>query len=180
MATSATRLGGAALAATIALVLSAPPAQAGYVVTLEQVGSDVVATGSGAIDLTGLTFRSLGAAYAEIVPSVTNLSTGPYCPYRMCWSTYTLSGPLNFGGGTSRLLPVAVAETPSTSSGRPTLATFPWHRATSPTAPCRTPRPMTTRLSSSLSVTPGAYEWTWGSGANQNFTLDIGTAVPEA
>jgi hypothetical protein len=26
-------------------------------------------------------------------------------------------------------------------------------------------------------VTPGTYEWTWGTGANQNFTLEIG-AVP--
>ena len=31
---------------------------------------------------------------------------------------------------------------------------------------------------SSLGATPGAYEWTWGSGANQNFTLIIGE-VPE-
>jgi hypothetical protein len=34
---------------------------------------------------------------------------------------------------------------------------------------------------STLGVTPGTYEWTWGTGANQNFTLQIGpaTAVPE-
>jgi hypothetical protein len=30
----------------------------------------------------------------------------------------------------------------------------------------------------SLGVTPGTYEWTWGAGANQNFTLQIG-AVPD-
>ena len=31
-----------------------------------------------------------------------------------------------------------------------------------------------------LDVTPGVYEWTWGVGANQNFTLEIGAgAVPE-
>ena len=34
---------------------------------------------------------------------------------------------------------------------------------------------------SSLGVTPGTYEWTWGAGANQNFTLKIGaTTVPDA
>ena len=45
MAAFASRIGGSALAATAALMLSVPRAQAGYVVTLEQVGSDVVATG---------------------------------------------------------------------------------------------------------------------------------------
>jgi hypothetical protein len=31
---------------------------------------------------------------------------------------------------------------------------------------------------STLGVTPGRYEWTWGSGINQNFTLVIGTPEP--
>src|SRR5438477_2188893 len=45
-----------ALAIVMAWLLSVRPAQAGYVVTLQQVGPDVVATGSGTIDLTGLSF----------------------------------------------------------------------------------------------------------------------------
>jgi PEP-CTERM motif len=32
---------------------------------------------------------------------------------------------------------------------------------------------------SSLGATPGTYKWTWGSGANQNFTVVVGTVVPE-
>ena len=35
------------------------------------------------------------------------------------------------------------------------------------------------RTFSSLGVTPGTYEWTWGSGADQNIALEIGTAIPE-
>jgi hypothetical protein len=32
----------------------------------------------------------------------------------------------------------------------------------------------------SLGMTPGTYEWTWGDGANQRFTLRIGAAgVPD-
>ena len=46
------------LAIVLAWLLSVRPAQAGYIVTLQQVGPDVVATGSGAIDLTGLTLSS--------------------------------------------------------------------------------------------------------------------------
>ena len=47
-----------ALATTLAIVLgwllSVRSAEAGYTVTLQQVGPDVVATGSGVLDLTGL------------------------------------------------------------------------------------------------------------------------------
>jgi hypothetical protein len=43
-----------------ASLFSVRPAQAGYIVTMEQVGSNVVATGSGAINLTGLIFGFQG------------------------------------------------------------------------------------------------------------------------
>ena len=47
--------------AVTASLFSVRPAQA-YTVTLQQVGSNVVATGSGAINLTGLTFARSGQA----------------------------------------------------------------------------------------------------------------------
>ena len=54
------------LAIVLAWLLSVRPAQAGYTVTLQQVGPDVVATGSGAIDLRGLTF-SAGLGYRSAI-----------------------------------------------------------------------------------------------------------------
>ena len=39
-------------------LFSGQPAQAGYIVTLQQVGPDVVATGRGPIDLTGLSITN--------------------------------------------------------------------------------------------------------------------------
>jgi hypothetical protein len=61
-----------ALATTLAIVLawlvSVRPAQAGYIVTLQQVGPNVVATGSGAINLTGLTFSQSTSLNPEIHP----------------------------------------------------------------------------------------------------------------
>ena len=47
------------LAIVLAWLLSVRPAQAGYTVTLQQVGPDVVATGSGAINLTWTDFFSI-------------------------------------------------------------------------------------------------------------------------
>src|SRR5438874_11840727 len=70
------------LATTLALVLawllSIRPAQAGYTVTLQQVGPDVVATGSGAIDLTGLSASSGGSPFlsAQISPGNAVIVTG--------------------------------------------------------------------------------------------------------
>src|SRR5436190_23668791 len=56
------------LAIVIAWLLSVRPAQAGYTVTLQQVGPDVVATGSGAINLTGLTFFQSGSLDPQVSP----------------------------------------------------------------------------------------------------------------
>src|SRR5258707_293485 len=61
-----------ALATTLGIVLawllSVRPAQAGYLVTLQEVGPNVVATGSGAINLHGLTFSRSGSANPAITP----------------------------------------------------------------------------------------------------------------
>src|SRR2546421_7638658 len=56
------------LAIGLAWLLSVRPAQAGYVVTLQQVGPNVVATGSGPINLKGLTFLQSGSQSPAIKP----------------------------------------------------------------------------------------------------------------
>src|SRR6476469_2914933 len=64
-----------ALAIVLAWLLSVRAAQAGYTVTLQQVGPDVVATGSGAIDLTGLSFSGSTSFEPGICASF--IQTGP-------------------------------------------------------------------------------------------------------
>ena len=56
------------LGIVIAWLLSVRPAEAGYTVTLQQVGANVVATGSGAINLTGPTFFQLGGVQSPDIP----------------------------------------------------------------------------------------------------------------
>ncbi len=58
MTTRATYLGAAALLALGAV--SVPSAQAAYVITFQQVGSDVVETGSGSLDLADLRVGEFG------------------------------------------------------------------------------------------------------------------------
>src|SRR5436305_1069027 len=68
-----------ALAIVIAWLLSGGRAQAGYTVTLQEVGPDVVASGSGALNLTGLTPVGgyLTTQGSVITSSLRAIVTGP-------------------------------------------------------------------------------------------------------
>jgi hypothetical protein len=66
--------GASTLGAALLLGVASAPAQAGYIVTLEQVGGDVVATGSGPIDLMGLSFGATNdVVFAAMVPIVAGI-----------------------------------------------------------------------------------------------------------
>ena len=82
--------------------LSIPPARAGYVVTLEQVGTSVVASGSGPIDSTALSRFDSGLVGTRIVPSIADILTGPATTGTKgigVDSYRGFSGPTEFGSG---------------------------------------------------------------------------------
>ena len=156
-----------ALATTLAIVLawllSVRPAQAGFMVTMQQVGPDVVATGSGAIDLTGLIFHK-------------SPLHGPLGFY----SGQTI-GPTSFGG-----FPLSI---PARSrSGdivgitiKPVNEVFLGVSASYVSGTALSGSETYSGASlATLGVRPGTYVWAWGSGANQNITLQIKTPPPES
>ncbi|MFL6552476.1 MAG: VPDSG-CTERM sorting domain-containing protein [Chthoniobacterales bacterium] len=154
--------------AVTASLFSVRPAQA-YTVTLEQVGSNVVATGGGALDLTGLTFeQNFLNAPPQIQANFSLMITGPGGANQSQYVGFT--GPTNFGSGdlvfadtgsgdgvgifgTSIIVPQGYISGAALSSS----ATF--NNATL----------------ASLGATPGFYSWTWGDGENQFFALEIGS-----
>jgi len=167
--------------AAMLIGLSAPSAQAGYVVDLTQQGSNVVATGRGPIDLAGLSFYASCTCMAGLGPGfgtgpINAIGTGALVEVDDAYSGFT--GPTSFGFG-SFVYPnsgsgdlvildetVGVLDVPAAYvSGSALTSTSTYDGATL----------------TSLGVTPGTYKWTWGTGPNQNFTLVIGTtgAVPE-
>jgi hypothetical protein len=175
-----TALCAAAIGATMLIgsglpAFSAPP---GYIVTLEQVGSDVVATGGGAIDLTGLSFLTPDTVFAVISPAIGAIDTGlassvPIDVYN------TIIGPSSFGGG---------GQTNASSGSGDMVGIFVGLGSGNLIVPSgyvsdsalSDTSTYTGQTFSSLGVTPGVYEWKWGPGANQTFTLDIAAgAVPE-
>ena len=151
------------LAIVLAWLLSVRPAQAGYTVTLQQVGPDVVETGSGAIGLKGLTLRNSffkRAFYYGRIIGPTNFGgfslSIPPTSSSGNWAGITISGisvPRFYVSGTflSDSATYGNFLAPGFRDSGATLAT--------------------------LGVIPGTYVWRWGTGANQNFTLQIKTPV---
>jgi hypothetical protein len=159
---------------------TAPPAQAGYIVALTQQGTSVVATGSGPIDLTGLSSIFAISSSPGINPQVAFIATGMSAPID---DYIGVTGPASFGPGRpppDRSLIAADSgsgDIVSLIGDSGTLAVPSGYVSGNPLSDTAT---YLDQSFASLGVTPGTYEWTWGTGVNQNFTLVIGTAaIPE-
>ena len=161
------------VAITVAWGLSVRPAQAGYIVTLQQVGSNVVANGSGAIDLSGLGFLGTFTGGSAIGPDEPLIDTGT----TSIIDEYSgFSGPTSFGSGTITDASSESGDFVGIQGGFLFVPTG--YLSGTALSDSST---YTGQTFSTLGVTPGTYEWTWGSGANQNFTLEAGVAaVPDS
>jgi hypothetical protein len=151
-------------------------AQAGYVVTFKQVGSDVIATGSGPIDLTDLTFLITSVDETPFVlPDAGWIVTGPANPngvytdnYRMAFDSKVRFGPGQETDADSGSGDIVGAMTGSLGdwiivpnqyvSGNPLSNTSTYLNQTF----------------DSLGMTPGSYVRSWGPGEHQNFTIIVG------
>jgi hypothetical protein len=160
-------------------LFSVQPAQA-FTITLEQMGANVVANGSGAINLTGLTFafESLNATNG-VFASQGAIAIGP-SGFNDA-DVYTgFTGPTNFGPGLTNFDSVPGSGDFVGIEGFLGILAVP-HNYSSNTNLAGS-LTFTNETFQSLGVTPGTYVWSWGAGgANQNFTLIIGpTGVPDA
>src|SRR5260370_29798803 len=146
-------------------------------VTLQQMGPNVVATGSGPIDLTGLSFDFTGASNPHITGSTAFILTGPTPGVSI--DTYTgFTGPTSFGSGLGTSASSGSGDTVGVAGFAGIIAVR--HGYVCGNALSDSSFYNNATLSS-LGITPGIYEWTWGTGANQNFALDaVALAVPDS
>jgi hypothetical protein len=161
-----------AVAATLGIgAIYAPVARAAFILKIEEVGPDVVATGSGSIDLAGLS-RPDGAGDAPYLLSgeaVVYTGGGGFVEYGGA------TGPGNFGdggnfpnsSGSGDFVGIAGASgevvVPSVyNSGDPLSSSAIWHN----------------QSFASMGINTGTYVWTWGAGDQaDSFTVEI--AAPE-
>lgn len=161
------------------IVLFGPPAQAGYIVTFNETGANVVASGSGTIDLGGLTFLTSGNNTVPQVapPFATELTgaAGGVDEYQF----RTISGPFSFGSGpitdattgTGDLVGVEVGFRVNQFIFVPTGYTSGDNLSDTAT--------YANESFATLGLTPGVYAYNFGSGADADtFTVDV-ASVPE-
>lgn len=154
-----------------------PGARADVVMTLEQVGSNVVATGSGTLDLTGLTYAGTYNGAAEVYPAAGDLLEGNGGTFDIYQGITSVNG--SFGTGAETLA--------STSTGDPlgvggaNSYIFVSQSYVSGTALSSTATFDNTTLAA-LGVTAGIYTWTWGGTgpADDSITLYAGVPAPSS
>ena len=162
-------------AIVVTSLFSVQPAQA-YKVTLREVGTNVVAHGSGAINLTGLFFFGSGSFFiTTLVPSLGRISTGPPPSGLGSVDVYRVfSGPANFGSGGQHNATEGLSSGNFVGIQASVDELFVPHGYISNSA-LSSSATWTGATFASLGVTPGQYVWTWGNGgADQRFVLNIG------
>ncbi len=162
---------------TLTALFCGPAVNAAVIMTLEQVVGNVVATGSGTVDLAGLSFEFSGSGLTPYIhPSSSGLLEGAGGNYGLYGA---ISGPASFGSGSTTpassgtgdglgLVGDVIDVPQGYVSGTPLSGTATWDSTTL----------------AALGVTPGTYTYTWGTGANaDSLTLYAGvpapTSVPE-
>jgi hypothetical protein len=168
-----------ALMASVSVAV-APRAQAAFIATIEQVGANVVVTGSGTIDLAGLSFGHTGNFVSGMVPLGAVLGIGS--PSGDPADIYAgFSGPGAFGTGAG-IVPsdTGSGDKVAIEDGNSELVVPQGYVSGSALSDISTYDSATL---ASLGATPGTYTWTWGTGLDaDSFTIQVGpapTGAPE-
>jgi hypothetical protein len=159
------------------LIGAAGRADAGIIINFQQVGSDVVATGSGSIDKTGLTLGGGNSDRARLDPGFALVLEGPtsFTPTGL-YSGAT--GPASFGTGFSDEFPTSGSGDIFGVSGGTAVIALP-SGYTSGTSLSATDT-YTGKTIAGLGLIPGTYTYTWGTrDSDHTLTVNIIGPAPE-
>ena len=147
-------------------------AKAAFVIDINQVGSNVVATGSGTIDLTDLTNASSSSSSAAEIAPVLGLITMTSTQFDI-YNTFT--GPGSFGSGGATFANMSSGSAFTLEPNVDVIGVPHLYVSGSALSDSATYNSTTLTM---LGLTPGTYVWNWGSGAHaDNVTLQIGPVV---
>ncbi len=158
---------------------SAPAANAAYIVTFTEVGADVIANGSGSINLAGLSFGATTFSAALVFSPTAEEFTGPTSLQAL--SAYQfVTGPSSFGPGPAGQFGAdsGSGDMVGLIGSAPDKALYvPFGYVSG--APLSDTSMYSGQSFASLGLTPGTYVYTWGSGPTADtFTVQIGGVTP--
>jgi hypothetical protein len=165
-----------AVAATLLVACLAGTADASLVIDVTQVGSNVLATGSGSIDLTDLSFSTTILTATGTIPTFADIAVGP-APGTSGADLYTgATGPANFGPGAATIASSGSGDTLGVVGAFGYIAVPTGYVSGTALSGSSTFDGTTI---AGLGLTPGTYTYTWGLGADaDSLTVNIGS-VPE-
>jgi hypothetical protein len=154
------------------------PAQAAYIVTFSETGNDVTASGSGTIDLAGLTFITSGPTVSQVAPTFATEATGGAGNV----DEYSgVTGPFSFGSGVFTNATTGAGDLVGVQvlQGEPSGFIFvPTGYASG--APLSDTATYAGQSFATLGLAPGVYLYKFGSGADADtFTVEVGAPIPE-
>jgi hypothetical protein len=154
------------------------PAAAEFIVDIAQQGGNVVATGSGTIDLSALTDCCGSNPSPDITAQLGRIALGAEGSVGEAWAGGGFHGPSNFGSGGLFLASSGTGNHVEMAGSNSFLAVPTGYVSGSALSDSATWNSATI---SSLGLTPGTYTWAWGSGGSaDSFVIDIAAAsTPE-
>ncbi len=169
----------------LAGAILATEANAAYTVTVSQVGANVVASGSGSLNVTDLTISlsAIGIASGYVWPSY-NIPGSLLMTAPVAAATLDLysggSGPVTFGAGLQVFANDGSGSAVGLVAGSGGGARFYLQQGYVSNSPLTSSSTWNNTTIAALGMTPGTYTWTWGLGPNaDSFTLIIeGTQTP--
>jgi hypothetical protein len=159
----------------VALLLGAGRAKAELIITVQQSGSNVVASGVGSLNFLALTFQGFETSNSFVHASAGAVLLGVSGTFADFYGS--ISGPTTFGPGANVFANSSTSTAPNNtgagvdgatgqllvpggySAGAPFTVSATWNNTTI----------------SGLGLTPGTYTWTWGSGGNAD---DLKVIIP--
>ena len=158
-------------------VLAAPSAQAAYVTTFEEVGSNVVEVGGGALDLTDL--MRTGGIFTKLFvsPNEPSYASGAKGDQGDIYEG-PLSGPANWGPGGTTFANSSSGDLVALNPSGAEIIVPDDYNFGDPLSETST---YLGASFASLGLTPGSYVYTWGTGDHaESFTLNVvAGSVPE-
>ncbi len=160
--------------ATVALGVAAGsgrPAEAPLLITFDQVGSDVVATLSGSLNITALSFGTTDTFGALIRSDAALVYTGGAVD-----QYFGASGPGTIGPGNTRFASSRSGDAFAMQGSSGRIAPPAGYVSGTPLSASMT---FTNQTFATLGMTPGTYVWTWGREATaDSLTIQIGVPEP--